>query len=115
MAMPVNSMMASEGPDVYYEPAFRQMLESHMAYLRGLPDNRVIEVEPHAAYKYEGDLAGLLSFYQVPNHLHWVVMRLNNLYSMTDVSQDLKWFLMMDPKYVEALNSVYRANVKKIN
>lgn len=72
------------GPDVYYSPEFRNVLEDHMTYLRTHPENSVVTIAPNIGYKYIGDLAGVLHHYNVPYHLHWVVMRMNNMTSPID-------------------------------
>ena len=114
MVMSINNLMAPEGPTLYYDPAFRLMLESHMSYLRQRPSIRVLDIDNHDAYKYEGDLAGLLRKYSIPPHLHWVIMRLNDMDSPALYTADMTQLIILPETEIKSLAAVFRTSNKKI-
>lgn len=77
--MSLDTLMSDAGPDIYYDPAFREVLESHMSWLRNHPTTLVRGVDPSTADQYNHDLPGLLRHYSAPDHLHWVIRRLNDI------------------------------------
>lgn len=105
MAITLNQTMQSEGAAVYYSQAFRNVLESHMAVLRVLPTNQVMEVDPHDTYKYEADLDGFLLSRNIGAELHWVVMRVNNLTTTTEFGEQHTQLII---PAIEAINTILR-------
>lgn len=105
--MKINDMAAPAGADIYYDPSFRAMLEDHMTFLRNHSETQTIEISDHDAYKWEGDLSGLLSKYNVDRSLHWVVMRMNNFVSPADNKDTLKLMLIPSIACIDRLRSVY--------
>ena len=101
--MSIDSLMAIQGASVYYGPSFRNVLEDHLTYLKGLDSTTVINVEPIVAYKYEFDLYSLLFYYDIPMHLHWLVMRLNGFTSPTEATADITSLLIPDSTVVDQI------------
>jgi hypothetical protein len=104
----IDSLMAVPGADVNYDAGFRILIEDHMTYLRSHTTTSVLTVDGSMAYKYVGDLSGLLTHYQVPRHLHWVVMRMNNMTSNTDLTESTTSLILPDLSTVSKLSSTYR-------
>ncbi len=102
----------SGGPDIYYDPSFRNVVEDHMTYLRTRPDNQVISIEPMVAYKYAGDYFGMLLHHKVFTHHHWIVMRINGLISPQDYRDTMLSFIKPPDKTMELLRSVYMSQSK---
>jgi hypothetical protein len=75
----VSILMVDAGPAMYYDESFRNVLEDHMNYLRTNPSTMVLTLDPIRVYQYANDLFGLLQLYDVPLHLHFVIMRMNKL------------------------------------
>ena len=71
--------MVNLGPEAFYQPEFRQVLEDHLYGIRTDETTRVEFLVTGQAYQYEHDFYGLLLQYNVPYHLHWITMRLNEL------------------------------------
>jgi hypothetical protein len=113
MAMAINKLMVQEGPSIHYDPKFCRTLETYMDYLRKHPETQSVPINPHDAYKYEGDLISLLRRYQVPRHLHWVVMRMNEFTSTSDVKQDLQSLLVPLDDVVNNIRQLYLTTDKK--
>lgn len=99
--MDVDALMVDDGPPIYYDGAFRNVLEDHMTFLRTHPLTQVLVVDPAQAYRFEGDLFGLLSRYNLPPHFHWVTMRMNKMSTPTEASASLSSLLIPDHTTVE--------------
>jgi hypothetical protein len=96
MKMKIDSLMVSPGASIYYDADFRNVLEDHMTYLRQHSSTAQIDVEATKAIKYQFDLFGLLREYRVPEQLHWLTMRMNNMTSPTDATADISSLLVPD-------------------
>ena len=82
--MKILDTISDSGADIYYNSKFRVVLEDHMTFLRSHPDNDLLNIEPAQAYKYAGDLFGILQYYNLSPYLHWIVMRVNGMTSPTE-------------------------------
>lgn len=103
MTMKIDSQLVDSGPSIYYDPAFRNVLEDHLTYLRTHEKTQLIAVDVMQAYRFEGDLNGLLSYYRVPVYLQWLVMRMNKFTSPLDASKDLISLIVPDYTTVEQI------------
>lgn len=113
MTMPINNLVPSQQNSIYYDPGFRRVLEAHMQWLRTHPKTSMMAINPHDAYKYEGDFFGLLSAYGVKKEHQWVVMRVNNIYRSGNVKEDLTSILVPDMGVVDHLRQMHQTRVKK--
>jgi hypothetical protein len=86
--MSINDLLIDMGPDIYYDPNFRNVLEDHMTFLRTHPKTALFTLTPDEAYQWRGDLFGLLLAKNRPAQFHWLIMRLNNYTSPTQFKQD---------------------------
>lgn len=91
----------------YSEPGFLTMIESHLTYIRQLPGNQSVAITDHQAYKYEGDLYGLLNDMKVQKKYHYTVMRVNGYVSSADYKGDVKALLMPDFDEISLLKNIY--------
>lgn len=107
--MALKQLMTAQGPDIYYDPAFRNVLEDHLSYLRALQSTVRRAVSPGEAYRFEYDLFGLLKIYGVEAHLHWVVMRLNNYTSPDEFRADVTELLVPDATVVDRIRQSHQA------
>lgn len=82
--MDITTVMANEGADIFYLPAFRNVLEDHVSLLRVDSSTEVIDIQPAVGYKFEYDLFGYLSSIDVPAYLHWITMRVNGWHKDSD-------------------------------
>ena len=103
----IDQMMTDAGPQVYYSEGLRDVLEDHMTYLRTHPKTQVLSVTPIQAHKYEHDLTGLLNLLGVPMPIHWTVMRMNGLNTLTEVPADLAQLLIPDLREVSMIQQSY--------
>lgn len=113
MVMTIQSKMVRDGGAIYYTAAFRRMLETHMAYLRQQSQSNQVAVEPQLAYKYEADLFGLLHHLKIQPQYHWLVMRLNDMTSPTQMRADRFSLILPDFNEIEKLRAVFQTANKK--
>lgn len=105
--MQIDSIATSSGTDIYYDQNFRNILEDHMTFLRTSNELNVLNVEPSMAYKYEGDLFGLLFHYNIIFEQHWIIMRLNNMTNPNQTKSTLSLLLIPTRAMLERIRSVY--------
>lgn len=105
--MLIDQLQKSTGPSIYYDPSFRNTLEDHLTYLRQSKETNILTISPFHAIKYKGDLFGLLIQYGVPNEYHWLVMRINNMVSPTDIDEKISTLSVPSYSLVERIRSTY--------
>jgi len=105
--MNINRLMKNSGPSIYYDDSFRVVLETFVPSLIVSQDTTQISVSEQAAYKYESDFFGLLSEFNIPVHLHWLVMRMNNLTSPFDSTLLYNLLLVPDENTIDHIRQSY--------
>lgn len=104
----INSLAMSESSAFYYSREVRTLLESHVQFLIRHPDTSIFQITPNLAYKYEGDLYGLLATLKVPMHYHWIIMRMNGFTSPTEMPENKIAFLQPSFAVVEQIINIHR-------
>jgi hypothetical protein len=104
----IDNLMVPDGASIFYNPAFRVVLEDHMTYFRGLSDNNLFPVTPHQVYKYRFDLGGLMLDLGIALQYHWIVMRVNNITDMTHVPPDLTVLVMPAQKNIDVIAQTHK-------
>lgn len=112
--MNVDSMMIDPGPLVYYTDAMRNVLEDHMTYLRNHPTTAVYPIPPNIANQYKNDFKGLMQFLNIPPHLAYVVLRMNQYTSDSQNPMDLETLLIPDENTVSFIQQSF-STVNKLN
>lgn len=110
--MDIDNLAVDSGAGIYYDDSFRVVLEDHMTYLRTHPQSRIIQVEPHVADRWAGDLYGLLISMKVPPYLHWIIMRMNGMLSPRDCNSELRALLVPNNKVLETIKNVHKTKSK---
>lgn len=105
--MSINELMNNEGPSVYYTDNFRNVIMSHLKFIREHPTTSVFSVEPQMLYKYENDLFGLLAEMRVPYHYHWIIMQLNGFESPLKISMDDTELLIPSSNLISNIEKTY--------
>jgi hypothetical protein len=105
--MQISNLATSDGPTIYYSTELRLIFEDHMSYLRDSTEMSILSVEPTMAYKYEGDLFGLLFHYNVPFEYHWIVMRVNKMTNPNQSKSTLISLFVPNRSVIERLKNVY--------
>lgn len=107
--MALTDLMVDSGPDMYYDPAFRKVLEDHMTLLRDRYSTIVI-VSPGDAWQWRNDLFGFLASRNEPRHMHWVIMRLNQWTSKTQFDENISAILKPDYTKIEQILQSHNAS-----
>ena len=101
--MQIDQLMLQEGGTTYYDNTFRGVLEDHMTYLRTHPTTTVLTVDAGKAHKFEFDIFGLLADYGISAHLHWLIMRMNNLVDPTKFGLQFESLLIPNVNTVDQI------------
>lgn len=107
MEASINKMQVTYIGDVYFTSSFRKVLEDHMTFLRTHEKTQMKIVQPLDLQKYRFDLTGLLNNMQIPLHMHWIIARMNNLTSLTDVPEELSYLLIPDSEVVDGIRQIH--------
>lgn len=105
--MDIDVLEINTGPSVYYKEDFRNVLESHLLYLKGLNTTVKLQLEPHIVNRFKFDFYGILMNYHIPKHLHWLVLRLNNLYDPCVFPEDISIILVPSESEVDIIRQIY--------
>lgn len=106
--MDILNILQRSGSNLYYEQQFRILLEDHMTYLKNLSTTRKLEIDIQNAYKYQGDLSGLLSVYLIRPEFHYIVMRMNDFTSPQEYTPDVRILLIPDEQEISRIRSSYK-------
>lgn len=85
---------AINDPTIYTDPAFMEMIKTHVPYLRAHPSTKTLTPDPNIYQMFRGDFYGLLNYVKIPSRYHYVCMVINNLSSSRNFDESL------DPIYV---------------
>lgn len=103
---PLASRLPNEGPAVYYSAPFRDVIEQHLTYLIA-SNTHELAVDPHIAFKYKADFYGLLQYLGVAPQMWWVVLRVNNMTTPADYTEEMLSILIPDFNEIEKLRTSY--------
>lgn len=100
-----------DGPDVFYDQTFRDVLEMHIPYFRANYTHS-LTVETPAAQRHQGDFQGLLIELGVAPRYHWFTMRLNGLHNPTEYDKEMLTVLIPEFSAIETLKTRHRTQHK---
>lgn len=107
MASPILDSMRREGPAIFYDDGFRNMIEMHIPWLLSRPNTRMISVEPANAMRNEFDFFSFLNELNIDVHLHWIYMRLNGYVTPEEFRSDVTAIFVPDLTDIENLRATY--------
>lgn len=110
--MSLNTTLVDPGPDIYYTKQFRDVLEDHMVLLREHPNTKPMTIMPGESFQWRNDLFGLLSSKNIPRHLHWVIMRLNNYTSPRQFTTETMLLLVPDSTVLEKIRQSHNSSAR---
>lgn len=110
--MEILNKLISSGAALYYSREFRNMIEDHLQWILTQSTTHVITVEAGIAYKFAGDLEGVLRYYNVSNEYHWIAMRLNGMTSPSDYRDNMLQLRVANPEVIERLASGFLSQSK---
>jgi|AntDeeMinimDraft_5_1070356.scaffolds.fasta_scaffold58722_2 hypothetical protein len=89
MAFTLATLKRPPGDTVMYEPAFRNVLETHLQIFRYHPGTQRSDITADKIHQYEGDFFGLLAELGVPMDKHWLYLRVNGMENPNQFGQQL--------------------------
>lgn len=104
--MDVTNLATDSGESVYYDDNFLLLIYQHRNFLIN-NYSRVIQIDPFLAYKYDGDLSGLLDTLNFPKKYHNTIMILNNFYSITDYTKTILELIIPNIGEIDILKQLY--------
>ena len=107
--MDIYSLTISSGSDVFYSKGFMDVLESHLNYFRSSPNSYTIQVDAKKSHIYDGDLFGYLNEKGVDQQYHWLIMRINSLYSNSEFGPEKTTLIIPNDTEIEQIRSMYMA------
>lgn len=112
MSTSIASLMVDEGPAIYYDQAFMQVLESHLHLIRDHPSTNQVEIDPQIAYKHEFDFNGLMRALNIPLHYSYAIMRVNGINSPTDYTHDRTTLLIPSTGVIDGIRLSHSTTYK---
>lgn len=104
---PLHLTMNNDGPAIFYDQNFRNVIEQHLEYLKSNGRSSTFTVEPKDAYKYEADFFGLLTKLQVRPQYQWIALRLNDMHTPTEYRMEQTTILLPNESQIEKIRSTY--------
>jgi hypothetical protein len=89
MAFTIFNKMAKPGDDIYYDPDFRLVLETHLNLLIGNAAARD-DIPLDLFYQYEGDFYGFLTEKNVPPEYHFIHLRMNGMTNPNQFAKEMR-------------------------
>jgi hypothetical protein len=115
MTLSIANMAVSMGSEVYWDEDWHVTLESLLLFLMNSNNSQTIQIDPHDAYKYEGDLWSLLQAYNQPPQYFWPIMRANGMYSPTELTRDVTSLIIPAATFIEQIRQLYQTVSQKLN
>ena len=115
MTFSVQSSLRNMGDSVYYEDGWLLTIESHLPLLRSSTYSSITLIDPHDAYKFEGDFGGLLLAYQLPAQYQFVYLRANGLYAPYEYPSTMTQLITPSADFLNRLRRTYQTVSQKTN
>lgn len=124
MALTVQNFAADLGASIYWEEEWHIVLESHLPYLMGTATStalgsstglQVYAVDPHDAFKYDGDLWGYLQSIKQQPQYWWAIMRANGMYAPNEFSRSVSQLIIPSVQFIDNLRTLYQTVSNKLN
>ncbi len=112
MTNPIFDLMINDGPAVFYDFGFKVVLESHLTFFRNHTSTQTLPVTENEAYRFEGDLYGLLHSFNIPTQYHYLIMRMNDFTSPHDATDSIKSLRIPSDTLVENIRQLYQTSHK---
>lgn len=111
---PIHRLSRNTGDLPYYDPRFIHLLSQYIHHFKTNGHVELITLEEYDLYKFEGDFYGLLNKLKIPTPLHWLTLRLNDLYSPLDFRSENTLLLKPTESEVQRLYRRFRSTEKRL-
>ncbi|BEG72707.1 hypothetical protein [Pseudomonas phage PA1C] len=89
MAFTIMEQTGDGGASMFYDPAFRLIVETHINILRNINSVRV-EIPNELYWQYEGNFYGYLTEIGIEPELHWIYLRVNGMENPNQFAADVR-------------------------
>lgn len=113
MTMGIVELTVPPGDNTFYTTEWYTVVESHLQWLLQHPSTSILTLDGHDAYKFEGDLTGLLLSLNIHTRLHYVIMRLNNMSSPTGFNSEWTHLAIPNADVVDEMMQFHLTLTKK--
>ena len=107
--MYVDSEMTIDGNSDFYKPSLRCTIEANIPYLLTRPNTRTVSVDPQSTIVYNQDLFGYLLTISVLPCYHWVVMRMNGMFSPLEFDSSVTALTIPSTTDLESMRQAWNA------
>lgn len=108
----VQQLREDSGESLFYDQAFRVVIEDHLSYLKEHKNVTLLKLEPADAWRWRNNFYGLLKDNGIPEYLRWIVLRMNDMVSPMDFDGEQVQFLIPIEGIITRLVGVYRVRSK---
>lgn len=115
MTFTVQNNLRAMGDAVYYEEDWQLLIETHLPALRSSPVATYTAIDPHNAFKFEGDFTGLLLAYSLPVEYMFVYLRANGMYSPQEYPSTMTQLITPSGDFIAKLRRTYQTVSQKTN
>lgn len=95
-------------PTVYYEEKFRFMVEQYMVKLRNSQNTTSFNLTPREKHVFKGNFIGLMNEREVPEYLHWFIMRVNDIDSSFAFTGEQDTIIIPDTEMIDRIREYYQ-------
>lgn len=107
MTLSIASLRDSQGDSMFYDEDFRRMIEEHRIYLQNADGTDWRVLEPAEAWRWRFDFYGLLRSMDIPEHLRWIYLRVNNLVSTEDYDGLMTTIMIPSYTAIQSLSAIF--------
>ena len=101
-----------KSPDAYtLTDDYNAYIESLITHLRNHSLTTAVSISPEQGYLYQFDMTGFLLRNNFDIEDHRLIMRMNNLYSVHQMDENIGTLLVPNQQYVASLKMVYRTRL----
>lgn len=115
MTFTVQSSMRDQGDAVYYQDGWMLTIESHLPILRSSEISTITSIDPHDAFKFEGDFGGLMLAYRLQPEYQFAYLRVNGLYAPYEYPATMTQLITPATEYLAKLRRTYQTVSQKTN
>lgn len=108
MGFTINKTNRGVSKPIYYTDHYRQLVENHLLMLRSDDAAMTVTVPTDVAYVSNADFFSVLNSFDVPEHLHWTIMRVNGYSSPTQYRTSVTEILIPSDITLERLLAVHQ-------
>lgn len=110
--MSVLSYIPPDANGIFFNEAFRAVLETYLPKLRMSRDTSVSKVAPIDTITFRFDLDGYLISKHIPSFMHWIIARINGMKSAQDFGPGVEYLLYPAQEELEQIRQIYMSTLR---